>query len=166
MKAWRAIAITLAFASVTLLLVPQVTATEYALWVLINEHNKIKKLAPSELRSMYRGERRFWSDNTPVVPMNAPLHSRSRTLFDRVVLHMSPDEAEKYWIDQKVRGHSRPPRKVPSLRLASAMLRKIRGGIAYTAALDCIPLGTRIISIISTPDKISAPEKDIPTCTP
>jgi hypothetical protein len=57
-------------------------------------------------------------------------------MFDSVVLGMNPDEVARYWIDRRIRGDSRPPRKVQSASTVLALVAKSEGGIGYVPLAD------------------------------
>src|SRR5581483_8754472 len=88
-----------------------------------------------------------WSDGTKATPINLPDDSPLRQRFDTAVLGLDPERVERYWIDRKIRGGERPPRKVATpgavLRLVSAE----PGGIGYVASGD-VDSSVRIVAKI------------------
>ena len=64
------------------------------------------------------------------VPINLGQSSHVRERFDRGVLRMSPEEAARYWIDQRLRGN-KPPRSASSLELLRRALQELPGAISY-----------------------------------
>ncbi|MEL6183250.1 MAG: hypothetical protein AAFU79_01405 [Myxococcota bacterium] len=134
------------------------------LWVVVNARNPADHLAVAELRAIYTANQRFWPRMGPVVPINGLPRSQVRLAFDRIVLDMGPDEAGRFWIDQQVRGGAPPPRKAPSARLAAAMVRKLRGGIAYLEAGTCVPRGTKLVAIIEGGAVRRPPSQEHPSC--
>lgn len=133
------------------------------LWVLVHEDNPAGFLEVSDLRAIYTANQRFWPGLGPVVPINGLPRSTARMAFDRTVLNMGPDEAGRFWIDQQVRGGAPPPRKAPSARLAAAMVRKLRGAIAYLEAEGCVPRGTKLVAIIEG-GAVRRPSEESPSC--
>lgn len=67
------------------------------------------------------------------VAFNQPAGARARDLFDRVVLGMGPEEAARYWVDQRIRGGLRPPRSVPNVALLRQVVVRYPGAIGYVA---------------------------------
>jgi hypothetical protein len=70
------------------------------------------------------------------VGFNQPAGARERELFDRVVLGMSPEEAARYWVDQRIRSGTRPPRSVPNVALLRQVVVRYPGAIGYVALSD------------------------------
>lgn len=66
----------------------------------------------------------------PFVPINHAQSSSVREQFDRRVLHMEPDEAARFWIDQRLRG-KKPPRVAASLEMVRRAVSEIPGAISY-----------------------------------
>ena len=64
------------------------------------------------------------------VPINLGQSSHVRERFDRSVLRMSPEEAARYWIDQRLRGN-KPPRSAGSIELVRRALQELPGAISY-----------------------------------
>jgi hypothetical protein len=64
------------------------------------------------------------------VPVNLAQASPVRERFDRSVLHMTPEEVARYWIDQRLRGN-KPPRSGSSLELVRRALQELPGAISY-----------------------------------
>lgn len=120
-----------------------------ALWVVVHPNGPAQSLDRDALRAIFTSERRFWPDGSPVVAINAPSKSPSRTHFDREVLGMSPDEAGRYWVNQQVRGAAPAPRKATS-RLAALMVGKLASAIAYIPAETCVPRGLRVVAVIAS----------------
>jgi len=64
------------------------------------------------------------------VPINLGQSSHVRERFDRNVLRMTPEEAARYWIDQRLRGN-KPPRSASSIELVRRALQEMPGAISY-----------------------------------
>jgi len=88
-------------------------------------------------------------------PINLADESPVRRSFDAAVLGLDPDRVARYWIDRKIRGGERPPRKVSS---ASAAVRSVagdRGGVAYVLRADLSP-SVKVVAKVSH-GKVVAP---------
>jgi hypothetical protein len=104
--------------------------------VVVNKNNGAKILRREDLRPLFQTTKTEWADGTTAVPVNLPEADPLRQAFDRAVLGLDPDRIERYWIDRKIRGGERPPRKVTT---AGAVLRVVaadKGGVGYVAAAD------------------------------
>lgn len=66
-----------------------------------------------------------------LVGFNQPPGARAREVFDRAVLGMDPDQAARYWVDQRIRGGARPPRQVNSISLLRQVISRFPGGVGY-----------------------------------
>lgn len=83
------------------------------------------------LRRIFLGETVDGPDGARFVGFNHPPKTRPRVLFDSVVLGMNPDEAARYWVDQRIRGGARPPRTVASIELLRQVIAQLPGAISY-----------------------------------
>lgn len=101
--------------------------------VVVAKTSELRDLPLNELRSIYRGKARSGGGQT-LIPFNHPAGSQDRIGFDRTVLHMSPEEVGRYWVDQKIRGGASPPRSVESVALLVRLLAKLPGAIGYVRA--------------------------------
>ena len=118
-----------------------------ALLVIVHPNNPTRSLDALQLNALFTSNRRFWPNGDTVVAFNAPPRTMNRAFFDRVVLGMTPDQAGRFWVDRQVRGEARPPRTVPSIRLAHAAVKKLRNAITYVPAGRC-PDGVRVVATI------------------
>jgi hypothetical protein len=83
-----------------------------------------------------------------VIAFNQNVGTPARTTFDRAVLGLSPDQVGRFWMDQKVRQASQPPRTIPSPELVVRVIVSLRGGIGYLFATPRdLPKGVRYLSI-------------------
>jgi ABC-type phosphate transport system substrate-binding protein len=106
-------------------------AGEEPIAVIVNKANPVRALSRDELRPFYLMTKTSWSSGQAVEPFNLPEASAVRTAFDETVLGMSPDEVARYWIDRRIRGDTRPPRKVQSPGTVVALVAKSEGAIGY-----------------------------------
>jgi hypothetical protein len=88
------------------------------------------------LERIFLGEPVEDSRGRKVVPFNHPARTAVRTLFDKRVLGMSPEEVARYWVDQRIRGNARPPRTVPRTDLLIKVVSQFPGAISYVAVGD------------------------------
>lgn len=114
---------------------PPTFAVEDEIVVVVNQSNPVRAAGRDTLRPIFQTTRTEWYGRS-AVPVNLPEDSPLRQRFDMAVLGLDPDGVARYWIDRKIRGGERPPRKVTS---SSAVLRIVgqeAGGIGYVAAGD------------------------------
>lgn len=101
------------------------------LLVVVNKANPTSRLSASDLRPIFRTSKRTWENGTTVEPVNMPEQTSPRMVFDRAVLGFDADATLRYWIDRKVRGEARPPRKLASTAAVLAYVAATPGGIGY-----------------------------------
>ena len=102
-----------------------------AIAVIVNKANPVGSLSQENLRPIYLMTKTVWSNGVAVEPFNLPEGNNMRTAFDGAVLGMNPDEVARYWIDRRIRGDARPPRKVPSPGTVLSLVAKSEGAIGY-----------------------------------
>jgi hypothetical protein len=112
-------------ASVPLVLVPIVAAS-----------SAVADVSLGTLRRVFLSQPVSGPGGVAFVGFNQPAGTRERELFDRVVLGMSPDEAARYWVDQRIRSGLRPPRSVPNVALLRQVVVRYPGAIGYVAVGD------------------------------
>jgi len=106
--------------------------------VIINPARSEERIGADTLEAIFRTDMKTWPSGGKIVPFNfAPKHPL-RVAFDRAVLHMSPDEVARFWIDRRVRGGERPPRQVESAELMLKVIGKLEGGIGYVPASEVV----------------------------
>jgi ABC-type phosphate transport system substrate-binding protein len=90
-----------------------------------------KSLGASELASIFTRATRNWKDGTPIRPLNLPPGSTERVVFDRVVLHLEPDQSAQYWVDRMVRGEEAAPKAIAKADIVLRLVPTLPGAIAY-----------------------------------
>jgi len=115
--------------------------------VVVNKANPIKSATREDLRPIFQTTKTRWSDGTSAEPLNLPDDNSTRHGFDAAVLGLDPDRVSRFWVDRKIRGGERPPRKVSA---PSAVLRGVaadKGGVGYVLvgeANDSVKIVARI----------------------
>jgi len=123
--------------------------------VVVNKHNGTEHLDRDELRAIFQTKKTSWADGTHIIALNLPSDDDTREQFDEVVLGMSPNEVARYWIDRKIRGGARPPKRVPSPRLVLAVVEKRREAIGYVRE-DQVTDAVRVVARVQS-DRVSPP---------
>jgi ABC-type phosphate transport system substrate-binding protein len=106
-------------------------AGEGELLVIVHPSNSISHLERSELRPIFQTTKKNWPSGGRIEPLNLPEGSTQREQFDRAVLGFSPDETVRFWIDRKVRGDARPPRKLSSPSAVLSLVAQNPAAIGY-----------------------------------
>ncbi|QQR91851.1 MAG: hypothetical protein IPJ88_09200 [Myxococcales bacterium] len=102
-----------------------------ALCVIASETTKLSSVSHSLLRDIFIANPNNAPSGVRIRPFNLPAGNSIRVAFDRAVLNMSPEEAGRFWVDQKIRGNARSIRTIPSLLLLEKVIAKIPGAISY-----------------------------------
>jgi len=119
------------------------------LLVIVNSQNPVTRLNASELRPIFQTSKRKWDNGALVEPVNLPEKSPQRQLFDKAVLGFDPDTALRYWIDRKVRGEARPPKKMTTPAAVLAHVAGTPGGIGYIPAEGSVGPGVKVVARVS-----------------
>lgn len=102
--------------------------------VVVNTANPAQAVTRDELRPVFQTTKTQWPDGVHAEPTNLADDNELRKRFDQAVLGLDPDRVARFWVDRKIRGGERPPRKVAT---SSAVLRSVatdRGGVGYIPA--------------------------------
>ncbi|HEX3855179.1 MAG TPA: hypothetical protein VHW01_29650 [Polyangiaceae bacterium] len=106
-------------------------ADNVVLAVFVSKDSSIKDLKMTELRRIFTNADDSGFSGQRNVPFNHTAHSTDRVGFDQAVLHMTPEEVSRFWIDRKIRGLAGPPRAVDSLSQLLNLVSHTDGGISY-----------------------------------
>jgi ABC-type phosphate transport system substrate-binding protein len=100
--------------------------------VLVHGEEESGHLDPSQIRRIFLLRQRFWSDGTPVAPVNLPAASPLRETFSRLVLGQSTRDLAEYWKDLYFHG-TQPPPVLDSEEAVLLYVARTRGGIGYVS---------------------------------
>lgn len=89
-------------------------------------------------------------DGLVVVPFTLTPTSPERQAFDRLVLGMSPEQANKFWIDRRIRGQGNPPKSAPSADVIAKVVTNFPGAIGYLPVANLTP-GLKPVAIDGKP---------------
>jgi len=113
---------------------------------IISERSRLTNIDLNELRRIFLGYAEQDPDGRVLIPLNHPPGADARTRFDRVLLGFGPDDAAKYWVDQRIRGARLPPRTAAPEHLLQRVVAKLPGAISYVHAGTIMP-GVRALTI-------------------
>jgi ABC-type phosphate transport system substrate-binding protein len=126
------------------------------LLVVVNAQNPTKVLTASQLRPIFQTTKRKWDSGELVEPVNLPEKSLPRQLFDKAVLGFDPETSLRYWIDRKVRGEARPPKKLTTPAAVLAHVGGTPGGIGYVPAEGSLGSNVRVVARV-VGEQVKAP---------
>ena len=106
-------------------------ADNVVLAVFVSKDSSIKDLKVNELRRIFTNADDSGFSGQRNVPFNHTARSTDRVGFDQAVLHMTPEEVSRFWIDRKIRGLAGPPRAVDTLSQLLNLVSHTDGGISY-----------------------------------
>ena len=115
--------------------------------IVVNPDNSVNNLPMAELKKIFRGERQYWSANSPVLLLMHAPGARERGVILRAVLQMSEDEYTQYWVAKIMRAEAPfPPAAVFSFEMIREGVRGNRGAIGYVSA-NGVPAGLKILQV-------------------
>lgn len=124
---------------------------------IVAANSSLTDISLGTLRRVFLSEPVSGPGGLRLVGFNQPAGSRAREAFDRAVLGMDPDQAARYWVDQRIRGGARPPRQVNSVSLLRQVISRFPGGVGYLALAE-LDASVRALTINGTaPDAPSYP---------
>ena len=149
-RTWSSFVHSARFASVTIALVLAAAAStaraeDSGLVVIVGKNNPMSDISRADLRRAFSGDP-ILVGGKALVPFNMAPASTERQAFDHAVLGMSPDEANKFWIDRRIRGQGAPPKSAPSLEVVGKVVANFPNAIGYAPAA-AIPAGAKAITI-------------------
>jgi len=104
--------------------------------VVVNKSNASSTLTRDDLRPIFQTTKSNFPDGAPAEPINLADDSPVRHDFDQAVLGLDPDRVARYWIDRKIRGGERPPRKVNAASAAVRSVSTDKGAVSYVRVGD------------------------------
>lgn len=118
------------------------------LLVVVHPSNPAARLERADLRRIFQTSKKSWPSGDRIEPLNLPEGTSQREQFDLAVLGFSPDETVRFWIDRKVRGDARPPRKVSNPSAVLSYVASSPGAIGYVPS--GVPAhGVRVVARVS-----------------
>jgi len=106
---------------------------EYPVLVLVSSASRNTDIGMGTLRRVFEGYSTEVNGDR-LVPFNLMLGAPARTVFDRAVLGLAPNQVGPFWVDRKIRQSVDPPRTIPSPQLMLRVVASLRGGIGYLSA--------------------------------
>lgn len=102
------------------------------LLVIVSNAVETSDLSFATLRRIFAGGPAEYRPGKRFVPINHPIGTAERALFDRTVMGLAPEDVGRYWVDQRIRGTALPPRTLPSADLVVRVVASLPGAITYT----------------------------------
>ena len=122
--------------------------------MVVNDSAGASRLSRDELKSIFQTRTTRLPSGEKAAPVNLPQGDSVRVSFDQVVLGLEPDEVARYWVDRKIRGGNRPPKKLGSSALVLKHVERTPGAIGYIPASKA--KGLRVVAKIQG-GKVVAP---------
>ena len=109
----------------------RLTAAAPRIVVIVNPKNAVGRLGAGELEAIFTTRKLDWPSGKRVVAYNFPARHATRAEFDRLALHLEPDEVGRFWIDRRIRGGHPPPRQIPDTRTMLRVVASLDTAIGY-----------------------------------
>lgn len=113
---------------------------------IVSESSRLSDIGTNDLRRIFLGYSQTDPDGRTLIPLNHPPGGAVRARFDRALLGFDPDDAAKYWVDQRIRGAKLPPRTAAPEQLLQRVVAKLPGAISYVPDGTLLP-GVRALTI-------------------
>lgn len=97
--------------------------------VLVNPSAKIEELKFSEVKSIFKGERQKWKDNSKVTIALMKTNTSTGALIAKRIYGMSGDQLNKYWLSLVFQGRATAPVFFESEEELKAFVQKTKGAI-------------------------------------
>ena len=99
--------------------------------VIVNQGVPVDALGKAALAAIFTRANRTWKDGSPIRALNLLPQSPERIEFDRVVLHMEPEQSAQYWIDRQVRGEEPAPKAIAKAETLVSLIQTLPGSIGF-----------------------------------
>jgi hypothetical protein len=104
--------------------------------VIVNRSNGVGPMNRSQLSAIFKSKSTSFPGGGRADPVNLAPENPVRQEYDLVVLGMTPDEVERFWLDNKIRSGVGSPRRLSG---PDAVVRFVAGdaaGIGYVETSD------------------------------
>lgn len=126
------------------LALPSVAMAAEPIAIVVGASSRQRGLSLDKLRRIFLANPTDDDDGRRFVPINLAPSASARERFDHAVLRMSPEEAARYWIDQRLRGN-KPPRVASSYEVCRGAVQELGGAISYLPL--SLATGLRVLTI-------------------
>ena len=116
-----------------------VVAAHSPLVAVVGAAFPVDDISYADLRSVFRGQPIKLRGST-LIPINHPLESRLRVLFDEIVLGLSPESVGSFWVDMRIRDQGTPPTTASTPQLALRMAAALPGAVSYATEIAVLPM--------------------------
>jgi hypothetical protein len=106
---------------------------EAPLVVIVSPQTGLQDLKSSLLRRAYQGFPTEYARGKKLVALNQPPGSAARERFDKALLGFTPAEMGRFWVDQRIRGVSQPPRSIATPELTVRVVATLIGAVSYVS---------------------------------
>jgi hypothetical protein len=111
-----------------------VSAQSEALIIVANANVPATQISAREVNEYYLKKKRFWSDGTPVRPLDWSEGQPARRIFLSHVLEKSESDLAQYWMSQKLNTGDQPPMSLDSENSICNTVSALPGSLSYFPA--------------------------------
>jgi hypothetical protein len=123
-------------------------ASEESLLVIVHADSPVEQVSSYQIEAWFTRAQTRWDDGSVVYPFSFPPGSSPRESFDRVVLHLDPEQVGRFWLDRRIRGLGMPPKQVPNATMMTQIVANLPGAIGYVPAVRGKLPGVKIVARI------------------
>jgi len=99
--------------------------------LISHKGNPQNSLKAKELKRIYFGRMKAWSNGTPIVAVDLSLEDPSRKAFSNKVLKKVPKVMKRLYLKRALSGRSQPPKQVSSPEKMLSFVAKTPGAMGY-----------------------------------
>ena len=115
--------------------------------VVVRSDTPVSDPSLAEVRTMFRGERQYWSADVPMVLLIPAPGARERDVLLKIIYQMTEGQFNKYWIAVIFRSQAAsPPKTIYSSEMANELVAAVPGAIALVDARN-VRLGLKVLRV-------------------
>jgi ABC-type phosphate transport system substrate-binding protein len=115
--------------------------------VITNAGTPVTNLSRAELRTIFHGDRQFWSSSLKIALLVPAVGSAERSVMLKKIYEKNESQYKQHWVAKVFRNEATsPPREISTRDLVVRFVRQTPGSLALVDA-SSIPGGVRVITI-------------------
>jgi ABC-type phosphate transport system substrate-binding protein len=116
---------------------------------VIHPSNPTTELADAEVKNIYLGRRKTWSDGTPIRPFMRPHNHPSGFEMLKAILKMTPARFKHHWQSLELSGQGTTPKTLHGASDVAEKVSGLKGGIGYVTETEAkgLPAQVKVVKI-------------------
>jgi len=103
------------------------------IYIITHPSTPIQSISRKDLAAIYLRKKRYWKDDSPIVPINLSALSPLRDQFTQTIFNRAPHEMGGYWNKMSFKG-IHPPLIQSSEQTALLFIQRVPNTIAYVSS--------------------------------